>query len=92
MDSLSKSQFARELGVSTALVCQFVQKGLPTLPDGRIDADVAFDWFHDHVRPWLGGWEITETGQRRRIDSTTTRVGLNFRVAENQKLDLRDDS
>ena len=68
MDVITKAQLARELHVSKSRVWQLCKLGLPTLPDGRIDADEAFAWVARHVRSWRGGWETAENGARRRID------------------------
>ena len=68
MDVITKAQLARELHVRKSRVWQLCKLGLPTLPDGRIDADEAFAWISSHIRPWRGGWEIVEDGARRRID------------------------
>ena len=68
VDVITKAELARELHMSKSRVWQLCKLGLPTLPDGRIDADEAFAWIGRHIKPWRGGWEVSETGERRRID------------------------
>lgn len=49
METTSKAEFAKRLGVSKPRVSQLVGQGLPVLPDGRIDLSAALQWVAAHV-------------------------------------------
>jgi hypothetical protein len=44
MEAISKAELARRLNISRARVTQLCHAGMPTLPDGKVDAAVALDW------------------------------------------------
>lgn len=41
---ITKSQLARELGISRQRVSQLVKRGLPTRSDGYVDLQAACEW------------------------------------------------
>jgi hypothetical protein len=47
--SVSKTEFARALGVSAARITVFCRRGMPTLASGRIDPVDAADWIVGNV-------------------------------------------
>jgi hypothetical protein len=47
MTEITKTQLAKELGVSKARISQYVQRGMPVLSNGRLDRDVALRWIAD---------------------------------------------
>ena len=49
METASKAEFARRLGVSKPRVSQLVSQGLPVLDDGRIDLAAGLAWVAQHV-------------------------------------------
>jgi hypothetical protein len=65
-ETISKAHLARELGVSRARVSQFVGRGLPVRPDGRLDRGRALAWVRDHNFSWLGGWAVRQKDAPRR--------------------------
>ena len=44
MSVTSKSALAAELGISKARVSQYVSRGMPVLPDGKLDRERALRW------------------------------------------------
>lgn len=50
-ESITKANFAREIGVSKARVSQIVKGGLPVLSDGRLDRQDALDWYCANITP-----------------------------------------
>ena len=51
MEAISKADLARRLNVSRARVTQLSHAGMPTLPDGKVDAAVALDWIARRTDP-----------------------------------------
>lgn len=49
--AVKKAEFARILNVSKARVSQYVQAGLPVLPDGTIDIDHGRAWIRANIDP-----------------------------------------
>lgn len=49
--NVSKSEIARELGVSRSRVSQLITAGMPVQADGRINLDKAIAWYHNNVQP-----------------------------------------
>lgn len=49
--SVSKSEFAREMGVTPGRISQLIARGLPVLPNGRVDPEAARDWYAANVDP-----------------------------------------
>ncbi len=49
--SITKANFAREIGVSKARVSQLVKLGLPVLPNGRLQRREARDWYRANITP-----------------------------------------
>jgi hypothetical protein len=49
--SLSKSDFAREMGVTPGRISQLIPRGLPVLPNGRIDPEAGREWYAANVDP-----------------------------------------
>lgn len=55
MTTITKAGLARELGVSKARVSQYVGRGLPVLPSGKIDREAAVKWIAaNHLDRGLG--------------------------------------
>jgi transcriptional regulator with XRE-family HTH domain len=46
---VSKSEFARRLGVHRSTVSNYARRGMPVLPDGRVDAAAAAAWVRSNV-------------------------------------------
>ena len=49
--SITKANFAREIGVSKARVSQLLKLGLPVLANGRLDREQALDWYRANITP-----------------------------------------
>ena len=49
--SITKANFAREIGVSKARVSQLLKLGLPVQSDGRLDREQALDWYRANITP-----------------------------------------
>jgi hypothetical protein len=49
--TLSKSEFAKQMGVTPGRISQLIAKGLPVLPTGRISPAAARDWYDANVDP-----------------------------------------
>ena len=54
--SVSKTEFAKLIGVTPARVSQLLLRGLPTLAGDRIDPTAGRAWLEAHVAPSRGGW------------------------------------
>ena len=52
---ISKSELARTLGISPPRISQFVQQGMPTRRDGKLDRIAALQWITRNVMPTLEG-------------------------------------
>lgn len=50
MDPITKAQLARIERVSRQMVGKWVARGMPTLPDGRLDRETARDWIGENTR------------------------------------------
>ncbi len=50
-ESITKTAFSREIGVSKARVSQLVQLGLPVTPSGRLDRQDALQWYQANITP-----------------------------------------
>ena len=64
---MTKADFARQLGTSRARIAQLVNQGLPTEPDGSIDAAQARAWIDAHVAQVAAPTSVTY-GEARRVD------------------------
>lgn len=53
---VTKSEFARHLGVSKARVSQYVAMGLPVRQDGSIDLQSGLNWVRKKVNVWNNKW------------------------------------
>ena len=51
MHVVTKAELAEELRVSRPRVSQFIDRGLPVRPDGRIDLKIACDWIVANCEP-----------------------------------------
>ncbi|MFM9860571.1 hypothetical protein RUR49_19095 [Pseudoxanthobacter sp. M-2] len=49
--SISKGELAKRLGVTAGRVSHFVNRGLPVLPNGRVDLNEALAWYEDNTDP-----------------------------------------
>lgn len=49
--SLSKSDFAREMGVTPGRISQLIARGLPVMANGRIDPEAGREWYATNVDP-----------------------------------------
>ncbi len=48
-ERITKAELARRLKISKARVSQYCAMGMPTLPDGTLDYEVAAAWIRAHV-------------------------------------------
>jgi len=66
--TLSKKGFAEHLGVVPGRISQLIEKGLPVLPNGRIDVSTGVAWYRANVDPNRrrgdGGLAMTPRAQR----------------------------
>jgi DNA-binding transcriptional regulator YdaS (Cro superfamily) len=53
---MSKSAFARHLGLSPARVSQYCRAGMPTYFDGSVNIERAERWIRKNVRTSRNGW------------------------------------
>lgn len=51
MAVISKSQLADELGVSRARISQYLNEGLPTLSNGKLNREQALNWITGNIIP-----------------------------------------
>jgi hypothetical protein len=56
MTMMSKSAFARHLGLSPARVSQYIKAGMPTYFDGTLNMEHAECWIRKNVRTSRNGW------------------------------------
>jgi DNA-binding transcriptional regulator YdaS (Cro superfamily) len=56
MIRMSKSAFARHLGVSPARVAQYCRAGMATYFDGSVNIERAERWIRNNVRTSRNGW------------------------------------
>ena len=56
MTMMSKSAFARHLGLSPARVSQYINAGMPTYFDGTVNIERAERWLRKNVRTSRNGW------------------------------------
>jgi hypothetical protein len=49
--SITKSELAERLGMTAGRVSHFVKRGLPVLPNGRVDWNEAHAWYLDNTDP-----------------------------------------
>src|SRR4051812_35811659 len=55
MSVTSKSALAAELGISKARVSQYLKRGMPVLPDGKLDRERALRWIvQSHYKRYGG--------------------------------------
>jgi phage terminase Nu1 subunit (DNA packaging protein) len=52
---IGKSELARLLGISAPRISQFVQQGMPTRRDGKLDRIAALQWITRNIMPSLEG-------------------------------------
>jgi hypothetical protein len=58
--TMSKSSFARLIGVTPGRVSQLIAKGMPTEPDGTVDVAKAKAWIRDNIDPTRGHAKVDE--------------------------------
>lgn len=51
METISKAELARELGISRVRVNQYCTKGMPTRSDGKLDRERALKWISGAIIP-----------------------------------------
>ena len=56
MTRMSRSAFARHLGISPARVTQYVKAGMPSYYDGSLNTERAERWIRKNVRTSRNGW------------------------------------
>jgi phage terminase Nu1 subunit (DNA packaging protein) len=49
MTVTTKASLAAELGISKARVSQYAKRGLPVLPSGKLDREIALYWIKSHI-------------------------------------------
>jgi hypothetical protein len=54
--TISKAALAAALKASPSTITGLIQRGLPTLPDGKIDRRAALGWIVEHTSGHGGGW------------------------------------
>lgn len=62
---ISKSAFARELGITPARITQLIAKGagMPVRKDGKIDRQAALEWLKMRASSHGGGWGVRDGGR-----------------------------
>jgi hypothetical protein len=63
MTITTKASLAAELGISKARVSQYVQRGLPVLPSGKLDREQALCWIKRNVYYTLSSHGSTRARQ-----------------------------
>ena len=63
---ITKVQLARELGVGKSAVSNYVRRGLPVRPDGRLNRAEALAWVRRHVYPHHAGRGAAVAGRAQR--------------------------
>jgi hypothetical protein len=72
--SMKRAQFARLMRVDRSQVTRWVQLGMPTLPDGGIDAELASAWVKSHIDPTQRIRCAAERASAQRRQPMPTRV------------------
>ncbi|MGZ3472433.1 MAG: hypothetical protein ACXVA6_20895, partial [Isosphaeraceae bacterium] len=65
--TITKSAFARHIGVSPSRISQLVERGLPEEFDGRLDIEKALAWCRANIEHGLNRANL---GDRRRREVT----------------------
>lgn len=82
---VSKSAFARAVGLSPGRVTQLVTQGLPTRKDGRIDLEAASAWYRANItRPAVKTESSTAASRATPTDSSRT-AAQTFLEAKSQR-------
>ncbi|MFC7332922.1 hypothetical protein [Rhodocista pekingensis] len=66
MTVVTKAGLAAELGISKARVSQYLNRGLPCRPDGKIDREAALNWIGDNIVPTVGRLNARSAAVRSR--------------------------
>lgn len=64
-NQMSKSAFARTMGVHKSQVTRWHQAGMPVLPNGSVDPEAAAEWVHRNVDPALRIHHARAQAQKR---------------------------
>ena len=83
-EPISKTALAAAMGVDRAQPTRWAELGMPVLPDGRVDPEVAAAWVRANIDPTMRQTRSVGAGQERtgdrnrRINATDelTRLGL----------------
>ena len=76
-EHMTKSAFARHLGVTPARVSHYVKSGMPVTDEGRVDPVVANAWVSENIaRPNDGGDSGASALMAARIRSTNALANL----------------
>ena len=63
MTVTTKAALAAELGITKGRVSQYVKRGLPVLPSGKLDREQALYWIKSHIYFQLGSHGSTRARQ-----------------------------
>ena len=63
MTITTKAGLAAELGISKARISQYVQRGLPVLPSGKLDREQALHWIKRNIYYTLSSHGSTRARQ-----------------------------
>lgn len=63
MTTITKSEFADQLGCARSTISALVSKGLPVCPDGKVDGERALRWIVKSVSGARGGWFAGRRGE-----------------------------
>ena len=90
---LAKAEFADALGVSRSTVSAYCRRGLPQLPDGRLDEDACRAWIRENVRSQtgmrgLGGRVLADDDDTDEFDTDHSAARLLRARAEHAELEL----
>jgi hypothetical protein len=75
-DVITKSELAREVGLSRQRIGQMCDQGLPVLPSGKLRRSEAQRWLNANRHSWLGGWAMRTKGAAPRMNMPLQDAGL----------------
>ena len=78
----TKAALAKTLNISKARVSQYIAKGMPVRPDGRLDREVAVKWLQNTILP-----KTAKSSGSRLLDVRVARELLQVQIA---KLNLEE--
>lgn len=95
MTAISKAKLAAELGVTRQAVAGYVKRGMPVLPDGKLDREEALQWIERHIRAQAGAKgagvrgaaAITGSTKVTQVDALAEQVRLTKARADRVEMD-----